>query len=68
MIEVTSVIKVYELNGKETAPGATANLTVMSHWNRREFVVLVLPDGSKLSITAKDMKAALENATNSARW
>lgn len=68
MIEVTNNVKVYqEANGKHELD-QVPDLIVKSHWNRPEFVVLVLPDNTHITVSAKDLAAAIKNATNTARW
>jgi hypothetical protein len=66
MINVESKVKVYEKDGKDTAIGDDTALVVRSHWNRDEYVVLDFGD-KKWTMLAKDLEAAIRNATNSAR-
>ena len=68
-IKVVNKVTVYEHNGKEVDGGA---IEVNSHWNRREFVVIFLPSdkdskkGESFTVSARDLEAAIKNATNTA--
>ncbi len=66
MISVTSTLKAYEIDGK-TAPIDATPISVKSHWNRDELVVLVI-EGKEYTVLAKDLRAAIENGTNVARF
>jgi hypothetical protein len=69
MIKVSSVVSCYEVDGKETS-GMNAKrpeLNVRSHWNRQEMVVLEI-DGKAYTVLASDLKAAVDNATNTSKW
>ena len=71
MIKVENIVNVYEVDGKEKSPhGADGQkLIVRSHWNRNEMVVLRLPgEGApEFTVTARDLQAAIVNATNTNR-
>ena len=62
MINVTSEVRVYEKNGKETEYLNTPKIIVENHWNRDSFVVLVI-DGVEYTVVAGDLDAAIRNAT-----
>jgi hypothetical protein len=65
MIKVANEITVYEENGTETkVPMPT--LSVLSHWNRDSLVVLEIA-GQKISVSARDLQAAIANAVNTVR-
>lgn len=64
-IKVENEIYIYEINGKETRGIIDENkFTVSSHWNRNEMVVLQNADGDKITVSASELKRAVENATN----
>ena len=70
MIDVLSKIKVYEINGTEMKGLKTDRpcLKVLSHWNRSEFITIQLNDEEKITVLAKELIAAIENAKNTARF
>jgi len=41
---------------------------VRSHWNRNEFIVVQIDDGDEITILAKELKAAIDNSQNMARF
>ena len=64
-----STIDLIEIDGSETIPGKKdQSLTVKNHWNRRELVVLVLPGGKEVTVSADELKKAIANAQNSHRY
>jgi hypothetical protein len=70
MIKVQSVVECYEVDGQEVK-GVISNtkhpsITIRSHWNRSDFVVLEVGDKA-FTILLKDLIAAAENAANSAK-
>lgn len=67
MIKVTSEVRIYERDGKDYESGAPA-LAIVSHWSDRSRVTIVLPDGTKLTVIARDLEAAIKNATNTAKY
>lgn len=69
MIKVTSHVKVYEMNGEPVPIAAKDEMIIRinSHWNRREFVILQLPNGDHFTVNENDLIAAIENAVNVAR-
>lgn len=62
MIKVSNEITIYEVDGKEQSVPMPA-MAVLSHWNRPALVVLHV-DGKKLTVSARDLQAAITNATN----
>lgn len=68
MIEVTNVVKIYEWQDSPTAPIEGPELKIQSHWNDHDRVNIVTPDGNKYTVLARDLKCAITNATNSARF
>lgn len=66
MIDVSSEVKCYEVNSQEVKGLDYPIIKVKSHWNHRDFVVLEI-DGKTYAVSARDLTAAIENATNSAK-
>jgi hypothetical protein len=66
-IEVVNNVPVYELDGKAVELLTRPYLSVSSHWNRCEWVVLALGD-MRITVNVRDLKAALENAGNTAKF
>ena len=60
MIKVSNEIKTYE-------GGQVDKLQVNSHWNDNKMVSIVI-DGKQYTVCAADLKAAIDNATNIARF
>jgi hypothetical protein len=68
-IKVTSIVRVYEINGKEAAYLENHGLKICSHWNNPDRIELTFGDESqKLTILAADLIAAIKNATNTAKF
>lgn len=69
MVKVESRVPLLEVDGKEPPRGEPDPLVVSSHWNRRGVVVLRIGAGSLLSVSvsADDLRAAIDNATNTGR-
>lgn len=66
-MKVYNELKVYELNDKEVPLSDNPNMAVESHWNRTDFVVLILPCDDKVyrkTVSAVDLKRAIDNAIN----
>lgn len=59
MIKVTNEISTYD-------EPATQSVRVHSHWNDSDRVVLEL-GGQKVTVLARELKAATDNATNTKR-
>jgi hypothetical protein len=68
MIDVSSKVRVYEINGADVTGHPHPTVTVHSHWNSNDRVVLELPDGMKATFMANDLEAAIKNARNSVRF
>ena len=62
MIRVQQSIEVHELDGKE-APHKGLVIGVDSHWNRRNFIVLIVNE-HRYTVVGADLLAAVENARN----
>ena len=64
-MKVTNELKIYEINGTDLGIKAApfAVITVESHWNRDELVVIRCGDTS-YTVSANQLQAALKNATN----
>lgn len=64
-MKVQSEVRVYERDGAEVPVGSHAVITISSHWNRSDLVVLQV-DGSAatITVTARELEAAIRNAMN----
>lgn len=64
-IDSTNVIEVYEVDGEEIKglKSLKPSVTVTNHWNRKEFVVIVI-DNKRVTVVANDLIKAIENAQN----
>jgi len=67
MIKVKQTVEIYEENGGEIPLGISKHMTVESHWNRDERVILVI-GRRRITVIAADLQAALDNATNTNRF
>ena len=63
MIEVVSKIKIYEVDGKDADTKKPESLTIQSHWNYHDFVVIKYGDKS-ITVDKKDLIKAIDNAGN----
>lgn len=61
MIEVSCIVKIYDQEPKEE------DLLVHNHWNRSEMVVIEV-GGRRYTVSANDMKAAIDNCKNINRF
>ncbi|MFH0826104.1 MAG: hypothetical protein V2B18_25415 [Pseudomonadota bacterium] len=64
-IKVKQTIEIYEIDGTETMrreKGPT--LSIDSHWTDNKFICLLV-DGKSYAVCAKDLRKAIQNATNS---
>lgn len=66
MIKVSNEITIYEINGEKTTIVPMPMMSVLSHWNQDSLVVLDVAD-RKVTVSARDLRAAIDNATNVAR-
>ena len=64
MTEVETKIKIYEVNGEETKINKDPHLSVRSHWNYHDFVVISFDDDNEITVVADDLIKAIENAKN----
>ena len=60
-------IKINEIGGKPNK-GEPKEIIIHSHWNSDRLVDIELPGFDKITVVASDIKAAIENATNTAKW
>ena len=67
MIDVVNKVKVYEIDGEDTEMVETPTIEVRSHWNDPDRVVLAI-GRKKWTILAKDLEAAVSNATHTVRF
>lgn len=63
MLKVINEITIYETNGKESSGLPLTTLLVVSHWLRDSLVVLEIA-GQRVTVSARDLQAAIVNATN----
>ena len=68
VIKVTNELPIYEIGGKAPAMHDTPVLIVRSHWNDPLRIVLETETGYCITINAKDLRAAIENAANTRRF
>lgn len=66
MITVVNTIKIYEVDGTETRLIEPPSIRIESHWNRSELVVFVVGE-NRYTLVARDVTAAIANATNTGR-
>lgn len=64
MINSINEVKIYEEKDKEVSIGVSSFIKIKSHWNRQEFVVLEIGKGVMVTVLARDLKNAIDNATN----
>lgn len=63
MIKVTSELMLYEIDDDSTARVGGPTMKVSSHVAKKDLVVLFV-EGTKVSVLASDLQAAIVNATN----
>ena len=65
--ESINKIDVYEIDGIDSIEvGKTPKITIKNHWNRGEFVVLII-NNKKYTVLAHELERAIENAKNAHR-
>lgn len=67
MLKVSNEVTIYETDGKECKECPLPTMRVSSHWNRDSMVVLEVGD-QRVTVSARDIHAAIMNATNVARY
>jgi hypothetical protein len=67
MIKVSNEVPLYEVNGSDVGVLKEGPLIVEAHWNRCEFVRIKHGD-LDVTVCAKDILAAIANATNTSRF
>jgi len=60
-VETEAFVRVYEVNGKEQKD--MAPLSVRTHWNDEQRVVLKTSGGSSLTVFAGDLLTAIKRCT-----
>ena len=60
-MKITNELHIYEM---EDIKISDKFLVVASHWNYSDRVVLKFPDGKSVTVLAKELHAAIDNATN----
>ena len=63
MVDSITKITIYEIDGKETTITQPV-ITVSNHWNRRDLVKIHFLDSRTVTVSAEELKRAIENATN----
>jgi len=64
-MEVINKIKIYDDdNKKPLIPGEF--LEIRNHWNKSDFVILMI-GSTKVQVLARELEAAIKNATNTVR-
>jgi len=61
MIKVINEVNIYEINGEDTKSPDLPKLHVESHWNYSDRVTLLV-GGIRYTVSARDLKAAIDNA------
>jgi len=67
MIKVSNKVPIYEVNGKEVNYIDESKLVVESHWNENDKVVLKF-GRRNITVVARDLTSAIDNATNTRRF
>lgn len=62
-MKVINEIQHYEINGDDKAVSEKPFIIIENHWNRHDFVVLVV-DGIRFTVSATDLRKAVDNAAN----
>ena len=64
--ESINFIEIYEINGTEEKGlrSHQRKVRVREHWNRQEFVVLQIDEGTEVTVLASQLVRAIENAQN----
>lgn len=63
-MKVMNFIKVYEVNNEELKINEDKSMTVVSHWNRKDWICLTLDNETVITVNAEDLIKAIQNATN----
>jgi hypothetical protein len=63
MLEVKSLVTIYEIDGEETHGLKLPTITVRNHWNEKGKIVLEV-DSKQITVVALDLQDAIDNATN----
>lgn len=62
-MKIVSEIKLYEIDGVDQPAGMSAqSITVESHWNERDKVILVVGD-NHVTVLARDLDGAIKAAS-----
>ena len=67
MIRVNSQVKIYEIDATEVEVSYDKSIRIENHWNMNDRVVLHVGEKA-YTVSARDLKAAIENATNVSRY
>jgi len=67
-MEVENKLKVYEVDDVEVKLGEkNPEIIIKNHWNRNNFVVIEINE-KRYTVSAAELDAAIENATNTRRY
>lgn len=69
MIDVENKVQLYEKDGEKYSSigDGKEHLIVKNHWNDRDMVVLKLGK-KRVTVSARDLEAAIKNSTNVNRY
>ena len=71
MIKVKSEVEIREHKDIPPSERENGKFIILSHWNNDELLTIVPPQyaqGNGFTVSKKDILAAIENATNTARF
>lgn len=69
MIKNKNEVEIYEKDGVTTNEIGLPPVVIRSHWVKDGFVVIKVPDSAyEVTVSAKDLRAAIDNATNTAKF
>jgi len=70
MIDTINTVEVYEVDGSECLmiPSEKPKIRISNHWNKNILVCLELEGGKTYTVSAKDLKSAIDNSTNTAKY
>jgi hypothetical protein len=63
-VDRIATVRVYEWDGEEKPKGQTIDkLTVKSHWNRGDLIVIRISGCPEVTVVARDLITAIKSAT-----
>ena len=57
----------YEINGEKQEGTNKPFMQVTSHWNIKEYVIVKTMEGASYTVLARELKAAIDNATSACK-